>query len=181
MRLDESGLNQSARHQEDSNSGGIKLPSQTDDLSVTRGFLLVFLSNLPDNEKGLHPDVVKHLLNYVILQLLEEATPKNSKHVSMVMKGTPLYVRKMRAWQALCTLSRFVNREIAQEVFDFTFKCLNEPGHNQIRYFMENFTINCAIAHPEIFGPAFLEDISRRDLSLQHISSLVSFLQSGTA
>ena len=174
--VEESGSNQSARRHTDKASTALDLPQHTDELSVTRGFLLVFLSKLPSVGEGLHPDVLKQLLHFVILQLLEKATPAKSNHPSIVMKGTPNYCIKMRAWQSLCNLSRFVTSEIAQEVCNFAFTCMQEQVHNQIRYFLENFTIVCGRYHPAVFGEAFLAEVSRTDIHLQHISSLVSLL-----
>ena len=171
VSVDEAATNQSARRQVDK-SAVLELPQRTDEHSVTRGFLLVFLSKLPKVET-IHPDVLKNLLHFVILQLLERAAPTKSNKPSLIMKGTPNYCLKMRAWQALCNLSPFVTIDMAKQVCTFAFACMREQIHNQIRYFVENFTIVCGRNHSTIFAEAFLAEISRRDLHLQHISSLV--------
>ena len=171
MRVDEAASNQSRGERI---TGVTELPPDTDELSITRGFVLVFLSKLPDIADGLSDKVLKDLLHHTILHLLKEAEPKDFKHKSLIMRGTPMYCVKMRAWQALCNLTRFVTDDIAKHVCECVFKCMEEPLHGQIRYFVEIFTIQCARRHSEIFGPAFVKDISRCDLSLQHISSLVS-------
>jgi hypothetical protein len=172
-KVDESAANQS---QGGALSGGAEIPPETNDLSVTRAFVLVFLSKLPDPNNGLNEKVLKDLLHYVVLQLLVKTAPKKVSNHALVMKGTPSYCLKMRAWQALCNLSRFVTSDIAAQVCEAVFNSMPEPLHNQIRFFVENFTIKCATMHSEVFGPPFLEHISRRDLSLQHIASLVSSL-----
>lgn len=80
----------------------------------------------------------------------------------------------MRGWQSLCVLSRFVTTSIAQDVCDKTFLALEkEMIHNQIRYFIEIFTLQFARTHPAIFCKSFVKHILRRDLSLQMISSLM--------
>jgi hypothetical protein len=80
----------------------------------------------------------------------------------------------MRGWQALCVLSRFVTDEIADAILAKVFFSLEkEMIHNQIRYFMEIFTLQYARTHPQMFGAAFIKQVSRRDLSLQMISSLM--------
>ena len=170
MKVDEGALNQSRR---DEVQGVFELPTETDDLSVTRGFVLVFLSKLPDFNSGLNDDVLKSLLHHVILQLLKATSPKGITQKSLIMKGTPFYCLKMRGWQALCNLSRFVTSEIAAEVCELVLTCMVEPLHGQIRYFIEIFTIQCATQHSDVFGEAFLADIARTDLSLQHVSSLM--------
>lgn len=156
-------------------SGGAQIPPETDELSMTRAFVLVFLSKLPDPSNGLNAKVLKELLHYVILQLFDKTAPKTSSNSpKLVMKGTASYCVKMRAWQALCNLSRFVTSDLADQVCDSAFNSMPESIHNQIRFFIENFSIKCATMHPEVFGPRFIKDISQRDLSLQHIASLVS-------
>jgi hypothetical protein len=177
LKIDESSANQSRGGEQ---SGVTEIPVHTNELSVTRAFLLVFLSKLPDPSAGLSEKVLKELLHYVILRLLVETAPIKSTHPSMIMKGTPNYCMKMRGWQALCNLSRFVTTEIASQVCEDVFNSMPEPIHNQIRYFMEVFTIKCATMHSVVFGTAFLDHSSHTDLTLQHISSLVSYFIQGT-
>jgi hypothetical protein len=172
LRIDESASNQSGSRLENI-SGIMELPPGTDDLSVTRGFVLVFLSKLPDINDGLNNAVLTSLLHYIILRLIDEAAPADLKNIPLIMKGAPAYCLKMRAWQALCTLTRFVTSEIASDVCSRAFYCMAESLHGQLRYFIEIFTIQCARKHPDVFGSAFLTDIALRDLSLQHVSSLV--------
>jgi hypothetical protein len=80
---------------------------------------------------------------------------------------------KIRAWQALCVLSRFVTADIAGDVCDRVFAATSQNLHWQIRYFLEAFAIQFARKHPSIFGRKLVTEIRRRDLSLQHISSLM--------
>lgn len=80
----------------------------------------------------------------------------------------------MRGWQALCILSRFVTPSIAEEICKKIFYALEkEMIHCQIRYFIEIFTLQFARRHPETFFDTFVQEIPRRDLSLQMISSLM--------
>jgi tRNA G18 (ribose-2'-O)-methylase SpoU len=170
-KYDESSSNQSL--EELPTTGVTEIPSNTNYHSVTRTFLLVFFGQLPNPQAGLNTTVKKELLHYVILELLKHASPEKTTHPSLVMRGTPTYCIKIRAWQALCILSRFVTQEIASNVCATVYGAMNELLHNQIRFFLENFTIKCATMHEMIFGEAFLKDICRTDLSLQHISSLM--------
>jgi hypothetical protein len=174
-RIEESAKNQSVVPELE---GAIEIPPQTNELSVTRAFILVFLSKLPDANNGLHDKVLIELLHHVILKLLADTASTKSSAKSLIMKGTPAYCLKMRGWQALCNLSRFVTDEIASDVCEKVFGMMPEHIHGQVRYFIEIFTIQCASVHPAVFGFAFLREISLRDLTLQHVSSLVSYVLS---
>jgi hypothetical protein len=177
LKMDESAANQS---QGRVLSGVAKIPLETNELSVTRAFVLVFLSKLSDPENGLDNKVLKDLLHHVILGLLAEVAPTSGTHPSLIMKGTPYYCLKMRGWQALCNLCRFVTSDIADRVCAEVFKSMSEQIHNQIRYFVEIFTIECGTSHSDSFGSVFLKKISRSDITQQHISSLVSPLCTAT-
>lgn len=155
-------------------TGGMEIPVATNDLSLSRAFVLVFLSQLPDPVDRLNVNVVTDLLEPVIAALLQKAGPSMSKKSALMMIGTPAYCIKMRAWQALCVLSRFVTPNIAVLACTTTFSSIQETIHSQIRYFVEIFGIKCAMMHGEVFGSKFLQEISRTDLTLQQVASLVS-------
>lgn len=170
-RIEESARNQSKVTYTE---GVMTIPAATNELSVARAFLLVFLSKLPSADNGLDKRVLQELLHPIILELLNETAPTKSSAKNLIMKGTATYCLKMRGWQALCNLSRFVTEEIALQVSQKVYGMMPEHIHGQVRYFIEIFTIQCAISHPDVFGSMFLKEISRRDLTLQHVSSLVS-------
>jgi tRNA guanosine-2'-O-methyltransferase len=80
----------------------------------------------------------------------------------------------MRALQALCVLSRFVTPDIAELVCRGAFEAMGrQNAHNQLRYFVEIFTLQCSRKHPAVFGKALVEQITRTDLSLQMVASLM--------
>ena len=151
----------------------MELPVGTNDMSVVRGFVLVFISKLPSVEEGLPAATLKELLHFIIIRLLDDVCLVPPENGAMLMTGTPEYSSKIRAWQALCVLSRFVTADIASEVCDRMFACMSQHLHGQIRYFLEAFAIQCARKHPSVFGSKLVTEISRRDLSLQHVTSLM--------
>uniref|UniRef100_A0A7S2EQ33 Uncharacterized protein n=1 Tax=Ditylum brightwellii TaxID=49249 RepID=A0A7S2EQ33_9STRA len=186
----ESKIEQSSVHQElnvagwdgtgvggiEGTSGKQDMPSPLDDSndkSIVRGFILLFLSKLPNPGEELHKDVLTRLLHFIILRLLKRVNIVTNNRGSSVMTGSAEYCEKIRAWQALCILSRFVTTEIASDVCKLTFKSMSQNLHGQIRYFIEIFTIQCARLHPSIFGDEYVAQVRRRDASLQHISSLM--------
>ena len=69
---------------------------------------------------------------------------------------------------------RFVTLDIADHVCTGLFEAMGkQTSHNQIRYFLEVFTLRFARMHAAIFIHAFVEQIGRTDLSLQMIASLM--------
>jgi len=152
--------------------GVSQLPLQTPGLSIARVFVLCFLERLPDVSK-LDPEVLTKLIHPLIFALLNKAKPGSGSSPAQVMRGTAMYCTKIRAWQALVLLSRFVTNEIADNVCEACLKSFNETTHNQIRYFIELYFIILSNAHPATFAEAFLRDIAQPNLSNQHISSLM--------
>mmetsp|Transcript_28830 Transcript_28830/g.44324 ORF Transcript_28830/g.44324 Transcript_28830/m.44324 type:complete len:600 (+) Transcript_28830:3-1802(+) len=170
-KLDESSVHQDPMSAATS-GGKIILPSDTNPLSIVRGFLLFFIAKLPDATNGLDPKVLSKLLHPIIFSLLDDICLTQTKG-SMLTTGSLAYCQKMRAWQSLCVLSRFVTDDVAESVCCKIFSCLDQTLHGQIRYFVEIFTIQCSRLHPEIFGKMFVQEIKRTDLTLQHVSSLM--------
>ena len=147
------------------------LPQTTDGSSITRAFVLWFISKLPSPEV-LSSVVLKELVHYIIIKLIDRCSQPPAKGKPFIT-GSEEYSKMMRSWQALCLLSRFVTSDIANEVAQKVFQAMSHLSHGQIRYFMEVFTIQCTRKHPSIFGQSFINEIRRNDLSLQYVSSLM--------
>jgi len=169
MKLEES----SSVQETDVMVGPADIPYGSDDTSVARGFILMFLSRVPDANDGLPPATLKELLHFIIFFLLDDVCLALIPGGAMLMLGSVEYSKKIRAWQALCVLSRFVTEDIADEICDKVFECMGQNLHGQIRYFLEAFTIQCARRHPSIFGRKLVEQIRRKDLTIQNVSTLM--------
>ena len=139
------------------------------ELSLVRSFVLTFLSDLPTSG-NICKIVRENLINYLIMTLLENV--KFGK-ASLPMAGSPEYCRSHRGWQALCILSRFVEADIAEEVCQGVFEAMEEQMHGQTRFFLEVFTIQCSRRHPHVFGKVLCKNLSRPDLHLQMVASLM--------
>ena len=64
--------------------------------------------------------------------------------------------------------------EIAEHVCERAFDAMGKQNtHNQIRYFVEIFTLQCARQHPALFGRALVQKLGHRNLPLQTIASLM--------
>ena len=68
--------------------GPLELLESTDETSITRGFLLVFLSKLPNIGNGLPTCVHKDLLHFIIKILLDKIPPVGK---GAIMLGVSLY------------------------------------------------------------------------------------------
>lgn len=114
------------------------MPKNTDSSSMTRAFVMSFLSKLPLPD--VMSDVVLHeLVHYIITKLLKICcTEPSSREVNIT--GSETYQKMTRSWQALCLLSRFVTEDIASEVATKVFSAMGFTMHGEIRYFIEVFT-----------------------------------------
>jgi hypothetical protein len=145
------------------------IPLATPTTSVSRAFGLVYFSKLPDSD--LQNEKVVESLNYIITQLLIKAKPKE-KHQTLMI-GCAEYCIVVRAWQALCVLSRFVTGDVVTKACDVCFWTLREACHTQMRFWVETFCVASAVRYPDIFGLKMVEELSRTDLSVQAACSLM--------
>ena len=87
---------------------------------------------------------------------------------------TDEYVIKMRALQSLCVMSRFITSDVASFACKRIYEAMDKGNaHNQIRYFVEILALQCCRKFPKIFGKALADQITRTDLSLQMVASLM--------
>lgn len=163
-------FDESSAHLDEKRKWG-DLPDTTDSSSITRAFVLSFLSKLPAS--GEMSDIVlKELIHFVMMKLLDICCAQPARGKAFI-SGSEEYSLMTRAWQSLCLLSRFVTEDIAKDVTKRVFPAMAFTLHGQIRYWIEVFTIQCTRRHPTILGPLFIEEVRRHDISTQHVSSLM--------
>ena len=149
------------------------LPEGVSQTSTVRGFLTVFLSKLPDPD-SMHKEVLTKLCHYLIMWLLDKVClPNDRTGRTLLTTGSTEYVQKIRAWQALCMLHRFVTPDIASEVLEKVFEGMTQLLHGQIRYWIEVFTIQVSWKNPTAFVNLYKNEIKRCEITQQHISSLM--------
>jgi hypothetical protein len=94
--IEESGISQALLYN-DNSLHEVKVPDETNESSVIRAFLLVFLSKVPDPDNGLSPSVLKGLLRPLILQIFDLVRSWRNYHVRSKYKhnvsGCSMYVR----------------------------------------------------------------------------------------
>ena len=144
----------------------LQIPSSTNETSVSRTFVLVFLSRIQPSK-----EVLVDLIHPLFLQLLEIVQKKLPGN-KIPMKGTEEYCAKMRAWQALCVLSRFIST-IDDQVAEIAFMALSEHTHGPIRKFNEIFLLQCTRIRPVCFGKVLCREIIRTNLTIQQATSLM--------
>ncbi|KAL3806015.1 hypothetical protein ACHAXA_007449 [Cyclostephanos tholiformis] len=147
------------------------LPEATDSSSITRAFVLSFLSKLPPPE-NMSNVVLTQLAHVVIMKLLDICCTSPARGKAFI-SGSETYAQMIRGWQALCLMCRFVTDDIASKVAFRVFNAMGFTLHGQIRYFIEVFTIQCTRVHSSIFGQILLKEVRRSDLSLPHVSTLL--------
>uniref|UniRef100_A0A7S1C1B8 tRNA/rRNA methyltransferase SpoU type domain-containing protein n=1 Tax=Corethron hystrix TaxID=216773 RepID=A0A7S1C1B8_9STRA len=145
------------------------VPPETDSLSIVRGLVLVFLSKIP---QCVSERVQKELIFPIMLGLLQKICARPPPGC-MLMTGSLEYCTRIRGWQAMCLLVRFVTPEFLPKVQNYYFEALSHNIHGQIRYFLEIFGIQLARLHPHAFLRLMTAEMRRTDLSTPHMCSLM--------
>ena len=159
------------KHYDEGNSA--ILPDGVPNSSIARGFLMVFLSKLPDVD-DMEKDVRVKLCHYIIMWLLDNVCLVQERNGKVQLTtGSLEYVQKIRAWQSVCMMHRFVTADIAEDVAKKVFESMTANHHGPIRYWMEVFTIQIARSNPTIFIDLFRREMKRCDITQQHVSSLM--------
>jgi len=114
------------------------LPETVDDSSITRAFVLSFLSKLP-SPQAMSGVVLAELVRFIIAKLLDICCTEPAKG-KVNITGSETYQEMTRSWQALCLLSRFVTEDIASDVATRVFSSMSFTMHGEVRYFIEVFT-----------------------------------------
>ena len=114
------------------------LPETVDDSSITRAFVLFFLSKLPPHQ-AMSGVVLTELVHFIIAKLLDICCTEPAKG-KVNITGSETYQQMTRSWQALCLLSRFVTEDIATDVATRVFSSMSFTMHGEVRYFIEVFT-----------------------------------------
>ncbi len=100
------------------------LPADVPETSIARGFLMTFISSLPDVNDGLPQNVERKICYYLIFWLLDEVCLQTEQVGATMVGGGTVYCQILRAWQSLCLLARFVTSEIAELVCSRVYKAM---------------------------------------------------------
>jgi hypothetical protein len=117
---------------------------------VSRLLVLGFLEYLPGD--------VPLPLKDGILDLIRDLIRMNTMdpYVRPTMIGTELFGHKLRSWQALCVLSKYVDAQLLEEITLDMFQCLEQSCIHGIRVYMEIFTSILAKGYTSTLLPLIL-------------------------
>ncbi|GAB2209657.1 hypothetical protein Droror1_Dr00026878 [Drosera rotundifolia] len=108
-----------------------------------------------------------------LLELLHSVMNDKDLSKELYKKYSAIHRRKVRVWQMLCVLSRFVDQEIVQQVMEtlHILLCMNNlPG---VRQYMETFAIHVYLKFPELVGIQLVQIFHDYEMRTQALSSYV--------
>lgn len=115
------------------------VPMITPKDKLARLVVLSFLQSLPFEYHELTDALIVKLL------LLNETIEWNVRF----MIGGKIFGHKLRCWQALCVLAKFVSPKIIDQTNEIAWKWLQISTCLEIRYFIEMFTIRILMRFPQ--------------------------------
>jgi hypothetical protein len=120
--------------------------------AVTRLVVLGFLEAI--DISGM-PSEVGVGMNDLIRELL--CMHLKEPYIQSRMVGTEQFGHKIRSWQSLCVLSRFISEDLMSELRPAVFECLRQTCAHGIRVYEEVFTATMARKYPKRLVPELLE------------------------
>lgn len=135
---------------------------------LARIIALSFLETLPiASSPELKCFVDKILISLMELNLQEEWNQQ-------YMINSTIFGRKLRCWQALCVLSKYLNPSIFETIQKITWKMLEIPTCSPIRYHMEIFAMRlCLLCPNPILEQKMLKLLGNYRQSAQVTSSIL--------
>ncbi|KAM2624414.1 hypothetical protein TB1_031395 [Malus domestica] len=87
-----------------------------------------------------------------LLELLDSAVNDKDLSKELYKKYSAIHRRKVRAWQMICILSRFICQDIVSEVSRCLHICLYMNNLPAVRQYLETFAINMYLKFPSLVG-----------------------------
>ncbi|PIA40951.1 hypothetical protein AQUCO_02300016v1 [Aquilegia coerulea] len=104
-----------------------------------------------------------------LLELLDSVVNDKDLAKELYKKYSAIHRRKVRAWQMICTLSRYVDEDIVQQVTSSLHICLYRNNLPSVRQYLEIFAIQIYLRFPSLveeqLGP-ILRDYNMRPQAL---------------
>ncbi|KAI7736958.1 hypothetical protein M8C21_026691 [Ambrosia artemisiifolia] len=85
-----------------------------------------------------------------LLELLQSVVTDTDLAKELYKKYSATHRRKVRAWQMICILSRFVDKEIISQVMDHLRTALYRNNMPGVRQYMETFAIHVYLEFPSL-------------------------------
>ncbi|KAL8244568.1 hypothetical protein R6Q59_010826 [Mikania micrantha] len=108
-----------------------------------------------------------------LLELLRSVVSDPDLAKELYKKYSATHRRKVRAWQMICILSRFVDKEIVSQVMDHLHAALYRNNMPGVRQYLETFAIYVYLKFPSLVGEQLVPMVRKYDMRTQALSSYV--------
>ncbi|XP_052209740.1 uncharacterized protein LOC127813058 isoform X2 [Diospyros lotus] len=108
-----------------------------------------------------------------LLELLDLVVNDKDLAKELYKKYSGVHRRKVRAWQMICILSRFVDQDIVQEVTSSLHLSLSRNNLPSVRQYLETFAINIYLNFPSLVREQLVPIFRDYDMRPQALSSYV--------
>ena len=90
----------------------------------------------------------QNFMGEIILYLMELHVSKKWKNTKFMIQSE-LYGYKLRSWQIVCMLSKYISSNISQRLNDILWDVMQENTFQELRHFMEMFAIQLTLRFPQ--------------------------------
>lgn len=111
--------------------------------------------------------------NLFLLELLDSAVNDKDLAKELYKKYSATHRRKVRVWQMICVLSRFVNQDIVQQMMHNLSISLYRNNLPAVRQYLETFAIHVYLKFPFLVGEHLVPILCDYDMKTQALSSYV--------
>lgn len=108
-----------------------------------------------------------------LLELLQSVLNDKDLAKELYKKHSSIHRRKIRAWQMICILSRYVYDDIVEEVMCSLHKALQRNNLPSVRQYQETFAIHVYLKFPSLVGQQLVPQLQNYDVRPQALSSYV--------
>jgi tRNA G18 (ribose-2'-O)-methylase SpoU len=115
-------------------------------------------------------EMLTKCLEGLIIELV--ALNEGENFVQSAMIGSDLYGQKLRCWQALCVLTRYITEPILCSILEIYFTTMTHSAGHSIRVHVELFGAAMAIKFPSVMMPRLLLALRAFNHSQQTLCSL---------
>ncbi|KAL3834975.1 hypothetical protein ACJIZ3_009711 [Penstemon smallii] len=108
-----------------------------------------------------------------LLELLDFVVNDKDLSKELYKKYSAIHRRKVRAWQMICVLSRFVDLDIVEQVTSSLHTSIYRNNLPSVRQYLETFAIHIYLKFPSLVGQQLVYFLRSYDLRSQALSSYI--------
>lgn len=108
-----------------------------------------------------------------LLELLDSVVNDTDLSKELYKKYSRIHRHKIRAWQMICVLSRFIHQDIVQRVSCFLHISLYRNNLPSVRQYLETFAIHIYLKFPSLVVDQLVPILQDYDMRPQALSSYV--------